>query len=213
MPIVKIEQINEDTKILIWYIQEDQSFFESHLRHLYELPFPWETMNHKRRREFLATRYLIQLGLPPGVQVNELTKDQNGCPRISNPEIYLGISHTKEYVGCVISNRPTGCDIEHYQPRIIRLSHRFMTEEDLRWAEDHNQLMKTHLMWGIKESAYKTWGKKRIDWNRHIHIDPIDWNAKKGKFKGSIGNESGRISFLGEYEYFPDFLFVWTIQQ
>lgn len=212
MPIVKIEQIDEDTKTLIWYLQEEPAFFESHLNRLYEPPFPWERMNQKRKREFLATRYLIQLGLPPGAQVNNLFKDQNGCPRIPDPESYLGISHTTDYVACVISSKPTGCDIERYQTRILRLAHRFMMKDDLQWASDDNQLKKTHLMWGIKESAYKTWGKKRIDWNKHIHIDPFAWDPRNGAFTGSIGNDAGHMNFRGSYEYFPDFLFVWTLQ-
>lgn len=212
MPIVKIEQINEDTKILIWHLKEDLAFFENHLKPLYGAERPWETMGSKRKREFLATRYLIQLGLPPGIKVSDVVKDPNGCPGIEEQGIYLGISHTSEYVGCVISSRPAGCDIERYQDRIIRLAHRFMVPDQLAWAEGRHQMQKTHLIWGIKESAYKTWGKKRIDWNRHIQIDPIAWEPTKGCFHGTIGNEEGQIAFSGAYEYFPDFLFVWTIQ-
>lgn len=212
MPVVKIKQINEDTKILIWYIREDSQFFESHLRELYGQPYPWLAMADKRKREFLATRYLIQLGLPPGQSVAHLTKNENGSPRLSETPYCFGISHTSEYVSCVISTHQAGCDIERFQERILRLSDRFMTPSDQIWANDDHRLAKTHLIWGIKESAFKTWGRKRIDWKRHIRIDPIEWDPDKGHFTGTIGNDSGLLHFYGEYEYFPQFLFVWSIE-
>lgn len=212
MPVVKIEQINEDTKILIWQIREDAQFFENHLQDLYESPYPWLEMADKRKREFLATRYLIQLGLPPGLNVKHLTKNENGSPRLSGTPYCFGISHTRDYVSCVISTHKAGCDIERFQERILRLSSRFMTAADQQWADDENRLAKTHLIWGIKESAYKTWGRKRIDWNEHIRIDPIDWNPLNGHFTGTIGNDTGMLDFHGEYQYFPQFLFVWSIE-
>lgn len=212
MPIVKIAQINEDTKILIWYVREESQFFESQLRDLYETPLPWSDMNEKRKKEFLATRYLIQLGLPPDVKVSDLIKNENGSPRLMDPPYYFGISHTRDYVSCVISSHQAGCDIERYQERILSLGHRFMTEKEKKWINDDHRLEKTHLIWGIKESVYKTWGKKRIDWKEQIHIDPIEWEPQIGSFTGKIGNATGTMYFRGEYEYFPRFLFVWSIE-
>ncbi len=212
MPIVKIEQINEDTKILIWYLIEDSSFFENHLKHLYDHPSPWSEMIPKRKKEFLATRYLIQLGLPSGEQISELVKDEYGCPMLPNPLRYFGITHTESHVACVISKSRAGCDIERLQERILSMAHRFMTEDEREWALGDNHLAKTHLIWGIKESAFKTWGRKQIDWKKHIRLDSLEWQDTKGTFTGTIGNQTGSLFFHGGYEYFSDFLFVWSIE-
>ena len=212
LPLVKIEQINEDTKILIWYLTEDSFFFENHLNDLYEEPYPWVDMMPKRKKEFLSTRYLIQLGLSPGEQVSELVKDDNGCPTLTNPLRYVGISHTDYYIACVISQSRAGCDIERFQERILSLAHRFMTEDEREWALGDQQLAKTHLIWGIKESAFKTWGRKQIDWKKHIRIDSLEWHRKEGIFSGTIGNQTGSLTFHGGYEYFPEILFVWSIE-
>ncbi len=212
MPLVKVDQINEDTKILIWNLTEDIHFFESHLAKLYNDTAPWETMTVKRKKEFLATRYLIQLGLPPGIQVSTLVKDEFGCPMVRDPQLYFGISHTNEYVACVINTSRCGCDIERYQQRILSMAHRFMTEEERAWVTGDHELLKTHLMWGIKESAFKTWGRKGIDWKSHIKIDPLNWKRDKGLFLGSIRNQSGSLTFHGGYEYYSDYLFVWSLE-
>lgn len=212
MPLVKIEQINDDTKLLIWYLTEDTIFFENHLANLYNEPAPWAAMTDKRKKEYLATRYLIQLGLPPGLQVSDVIKDEYGCPILPDPLLYFGISHTTHYVACVISTSRSGCDIERYQERILSMAHRFMTKEERQWAAGQHELLKTHLMWGIKESAFKTWGRKKIDWRAHIKIGPLDWDPSEGEFSGVIGNQSGSLSFHGGYEYYSDFLFVWSIE-
>ncbi|MBY5957026.1 4'-phosphopantetheinyl transferase superfamily protein [Membranicola marinus] len=212
MPLVKIEQINDDTKLLIWYLTEDASFFENHLTSIFADPPPWADMKSKRKKEFLATRYLLQLGLPPDIKVSEVTKDEYGCPKLSNPALYFGISHTSEYIGCVISTSRSGCDIERYQERILAMSHRFMTAPELHWAQGPNELLKTQLIWGIKESAYKTWGRKKIDWRKHIQIDPMEWQPSTGTFSGTIGNQSGTMNFSGGYEYYSNFIFVWSIE-
>ena len=213
MPLVKIEQINEDAKILIWHFQEESDFFHQHLQKLYTGPLPWTAMPEKRKREFLATRYLIQLGLPPGANVSHMAKDPNGSPGLRNPRLYFGISHTREYVSCVISKCQSGCDVERYQERILALAHRFMTDEEMAWSTESDRLYRSHLIWGIKESAFKTWRRKRIDWKKHIRIELPEWNMNKGNFSGTIGNDTGTLDFYGGYEYFPRFLFVWTLQR
>lgn len=212
MPLIKVEQINEDTRILIWHLTEDDSFFENHLSELYDSPLPWNKMNEKRKKEFLGTRYLIQLGLPPGAVVCDMNKDENGCPRLNDPSLFFGISHTSNYISCVISKSRAGCDIERYQERILNLTQRFMTQKEIEWATGKELLAKSHLIWGIKESAFKTWGRKQIDWKKNIQIDPFKWNSSKGSFSGFIGNHTGSIAFHGGYEYFSDCLFVWSIE-
>lgn len=212
MPLVKVEQIFEETKILIWRIEEDVSLFEAGLKPLYPDPPPWEAMKEKRRKEFLATRYLLQWGLPEGASIAALEKDRYGCPSLPAENLFLGISHTRDLAGGIISRRRAGCDIEEYQPRILRLAPKFMTNEEMARAEGPDQLMKTHLIWGIKESSYKTWGRRGIDWKADIRIDPVVWNPGKGTVSGQIGKAGSSLSFTGGYQYFDRFLFVWTVE-
>ena len=212
MPLLKVEQLDEHTKILIWHITEPNEFFEKKLSSHFIPPFPWAEMIPKRRREYLASRYILQKGLPPGYSVAEYSKDKNGTPRIEKSKIHIGISHSHHLTACIVSNRRAGCDIEIFQDRILMLSDRFMTAEDKEWANDKNQIKKSHLIWGIKESSYKTWGKRKIDWNKDIHIDPFVWNQNSGKISGRIGKKEKEISFHGKYQYFENFLFVWTLE-
>lgn len=212
MPLIKEEQIDEHTKILIWHITEPNAFFEKKLSGYFDSPYPWVKMIPKREREYLASRYILQMGLPLGFSVAEYSKDKNGTPRITKSEICIGISHSHDFTACIVSNRRAGCDIEIYQDRILNLSDRFMTPENQKWAEDQNQLQKTHLIWGIKESAYKTWGKRKIDWKDDIQIAPFDWDEISGKFRGRIGKKGQEIPFFGKYQYFDKFLFVWTLE-
>ena len=144
--------------------------------------------------------------------MSEIKKDEHGCPLLKEPEMYFGISHTKRYVACVISRYRCGCDVEQYQERILNMDHRFMTEKELLWAQGDRRLKKSHLIWGVKESSFKTWGRKQIDWKKHIRLDNIRWNPVKGEFKGTIGNHTGTLTFKGGYEYFSEVLFVWTVE-
>lgn len=212
MPLLKEEQIDEYTKILIWHITEPNAFFEKKLSGYFDSPYPWDEMIPKREREYLASRYILQKALPRGFSVAEYSKDKNGTPGITESEICIGISHSHDLTACIVSNRRVGCDIEIYQDRILNLSDRFMTPENQKWAEDQNRLKKTHLIWGIKESAYKTWGRRKIDWKEDIDIAPFDWDEIAGEFQGQIGKNNRKIPFFGNYQYFDNFLFVWTIE-
>lgn len=213
MPLIKAEQYDQHTKILIWHITESNEYFEKKLSKYFTSPYPWKNMIPKRRREYLASRYILQKALPPPLTVADYIKDQNGAPRIRQSPVFIGISHCEKYTACIISNRRTGCDIEVYQDRILKLSDKFMTPKDQNWAAEGDPVKRTHLMWGIKESSYKTWAKRGIDWIKDIHVDSIsEKNSGKGKIKGRIGKKAHEIHYHGEYQYFDDFIFVWTLE-
>jgi len=213
LPLIKTEQYDQHTKILIWHITESNEYFEKKLSKHFTSPYPWDHMIPKRRREYLASRYILQKALPPHLSVADYVKDQNGAPRIHHSPLYIGISHCEKYTACIVSNRRAGCDIEIYQNRILRLADRFMTPKDQKWAEAGDPVKRTHLMWGIKESSYKTWAKRGIDWIKDIHVDSIsEKNSGKGKIKGRIGKKAHEIHYHGEYQYFDDFIFVWTLE-
>ncbi|GAA5222171.1 4'-phosphopantetheinyl transferase family protein [Membranihabitans marinus] len=211
MPIVNVEQFPLDTKILIWQVTEEIDFFISKIGHQYP-DSPWRHFNPKRQMEYLVSRYLIQLGLPHQHFISELKKDSCGCPHFPTYDIHCGISHSSSYIAAITSSEKVGCDIEIYQPeKILRIAPRIIGKAEESWVRGEDISLKTQLVWGIKESAYKTWGKKNIDWLRDIDIDPILWHPQSGDFTGSIGSlNCDKLYFYGEYTYHKDFLFVWT---
>lgn len=211
MPLVKVDKNPEQPKVLIWHITEEEEFFSSKLTPILPIQ-PWQDFKPKRRLEWLATRYLLQLGLPQTLSVAQLRKDEYGCPYLSESNLRCGISHTHNYVAVVIDYQKVACDIETYQfHRIENIAPKIIGEPELEWLQNQYRPEQLHLIWGIKESAYKTWGKRNIHWLRDIHIEPIHWNPKKGSFTGRIGSQGApKLSFYGEYEYHEHFLIVWT---
>lgn len=211
MPIINVEQFDRDTKILIWHILENDHFFIEKLLPQFREKRNWEDMRPKRKSEWLASRYLLQLGLPSGLRVKDLTKDEYGCPYLPKEKIFCGISHTENYTAVVLSKNRVGCDIERFKPKIKRIAPKFLTDNQLEWVQGDKELAKMHLIWGIKESAFKTWGKRNIDWKRDILIDPIKSVDYRGEISGQIGSQQvEKITYFGHYLYHPQFVFVWT---
>ena len=64
--------------------------------------------NEKRKKHFLASRLLFN-ELEPNQQISY---NSNGAPEISNGK-HISISHSKNLVAIIISNKKIGLDIEY----------------------------------------------------------------------------------------------------
>lgn len=93
----------------------------------------------------------------------EYTYSEKGKPFLKNYPYYFNLSHSGNYVFCVISEQEVGADIQWEKPgteeRIVR---RFFTEEEKKtWEKCVSQEEKLHwfyMMWARKEAYGKLTG-------------------------------------------------------
>lgn len=172
MPLYS-RKISKNIEIGIWELSESLEELEGK----YSLK-PQETRrystisNETRKREWLATRILLQLMLNKDLLINY---DKSGKPCINEISKEISITHTSDFVGVALSDKPCGLDIESLHRRYERITSKFLHYKNEQWLhtsnlnkEDRRYLLT--LVWVCKETLYKILNDKYIDLQNETYI-------------------------------------------
>ncbi|MCF6241273.1 MAG: 4'-phosphopantetheinyl transferase superfamily protein [Bacteroidales bacterium] len=150
--------------------------------------------NPVRRIERMASRQLIYelLGKKPPIGYDEF-----GKPFIHGDKRSISISHTKGMLAVQIGNYNAGIDIEYISDRVAKVAHKFLSAPELDTIDIKQQMLHMYAFWCAKETVYKIYGKKRLDFKKHIHIEPFSIE-QEGVIKASL-NKADKQDFLLDY--------------
>lgn len=162
----------------------------------------------KRKREFLTVRALLNhLHPQPRLLIHY---EANGKPRLEN-HLSLSISHTKEYVAVLLTERPfAGVDLETLRPTIERLSEKFANPEELSGLNKENKTEYLHVIWGAKEVLFKIYAKGEVDFQDHLHLSPFRY-SETGEVDASIRMPDFQRNFRISYEKTGDRMLAWAV--
>ncbi len=119
---------------------------------------------HEQGQRLCVLAYkLLKKGLQQeyGITENPIFEyNEHGKPSIvGHPEIYFNLSHCKEAVVCVISDKPVGVDVEsirEYKESLVRYT---MNDEEIREIEPSENPAATFIrLWTMKEATMKLIG-------------------------------------------------------
>lgn len=180
MPIFYQQDIDTNTRLGIWKIEEEESFF------LQKVPFPNGVTHPYKRLQHLAGRYLLQY-LIPEFPYHEIMIADTRKPYLPQEQFHFSISHSGSYAAAIVSEQArVGIDIELYSPKTELVKNKFLTEAELSLLELTTLLSTVNglpptinyqlstLAWCCKEAVYKYWGAGGIDFKKHICIQNID---------------------------------------
>ena len=109
----------------------------------------------------------------------EIAYNSQGKPYfLSNCEIFFNISHSSNYVACVIGNRPVGIDIEKARKGRQNLAKRFFDVSEAEWIKECDSDERFFRIWTLKEAYGKATGQGVLD-----ILDKIVYRLEKGKMK------------------------------
>jgi phosphopantetheinyl transferase len=124
---------------------------QSHLSEM-ELLYYKGLKSEKRKSEWLGIRSLL---LKMTGKYHEIRYTEQSQPYIEN-DFYISITHCKHIIGIILSSRiQTGIDLEIISPRILTISHKFISEEELVDFGESERLKKIYINWCGKETLYK----------------------------------------------------------
>ena len=156
MPIThKIEK--EEVSILVWEITET-------LEGLLDLYGNMNTPNYtseKRKKEQLISRLMVNKICKNGA----IFYNEFGAPELNNGK-HISISHSKELVAFILSDKKTGIDIEKISEKCLSLASKFVSEKNLIKLNKE----KSTLIWCIKEAIYKWHQQGGVDFIKDIVI-------------------------------------------
>ena len=177
MPLFYQHNINEHTKLAVWLIEEDEDFF------LCKVPLKRDITHPHKRLQHLAARFLLPF-LFDDFPLAEIEVADTRKPFLPNEKYHFSISHSGNFAAVIASrNSRVGVDIETVTPRIHRVAHKFLREDENDFFnEDYKMFLdqwnmkdKVHteyltLLWCAKEAIYKWHGDGGVDFKENIHL-------------------------------------------
>jgi len=206
LPLYKDIREKDDTRIVVWELTESKSFFQEGLIISYdELEF-LESLNKKRAMEWLASRYLMQNVLDIDLQA-KLRKDQFGKPYLLQENVHISITHSHKYSAIAISPKIIGIDIQLELDKISRIAHKFVSDQEQAFIEEKKSIEYYHAIWGAKESMYKAYGRKKIEFKQDMIVDDFVFDEDGYTFAGRLTKEK-TFHYEISAEKFHDYHFV-----
>ncbi len=161
-----------------------------------------------RLLEFLASRYVLRLLIGARHSLI-MEKDEHGKPYIHNPACYISISHCKGLAAGMVSDKlPVALDLELPEERIKRIYPRFLSDTEKGFIAS-DDVLKTSLAWSAKETLYKIYGRKQLQFSRDIWLQEPQ-NLKQGIVKGGVQTPDFNQSFDVHYEV-DGYILTWTM--
>jgi len=139
--------------------------------------------NAQRKREFNAVRHLKHQVF--GEEL--IIYGENGKPKFDNSDITIGISHSAHWALFAHARIPFGCDIEEVSDRIIPISERFCSSDELELFAGEVGVVQLTQLWSCKEALYKLINIKGIHWKNQMRCIAI--SGTKFTFAVETGTE------------------------
>lgn len=210
MPLVRDIRFENNSRVAIWKVIEDMDYFEKSLQlNPHERAFLQE-LNPKRQKEWMSSRHLLKDSLGPKL-LKQVTKDRFGKPYIKQAQQHISISHSHAYSCLIVSNKIVGIDIQLELDKISRISHKFINMKEWLYIPSKKALDYYHVIWGAKESIYKAYGRKQVDFKKHIHIEAFHIVQDGFAFAGRLTKEKTKFYEL-RAEKFGQYFLVYAFE-
>ena len=189
MPLQVNKLFFNNINVSIWRIDETEDFLISNLdlsinckKRLNSIKSP------SYRKQFLSVRTLIKYN---DIDLNDLFYDSNGAPFLKN-NLNISISHTNNYSAIALSKNPVGIDIQDYREKILSIRDKFINEFEIELIDTHSVNDLT-ILWSIKESIYKIYKKKGLNFKKNIIVQKL---TKDFKDSLSLVNDMDKKTFF-----------------
>lgn len=121
-----------------------------------------------RRSEVLAWRAIVRRELGADVKI---FYDDYGAPKVNLPDTHISISHSRDRVAVLFSDRVCAVDIESADRNFRRVAKHYLSEREQAIAEPEDVYAE---MWCAKEALYKYYSKGQLDFVRDVTIEKYD---------------------------------------
>jgi phosphopantetheinyl transferase len=206
MPIFFQQDIDDDTKLGIWEIEEDEDFF---LRTV----VPQRNVSHPHKKlQHLAGRYLLKY-LFHDFPLSLILIADTRKPYLENEAYHFSISHCGDFAAAIVSkSKRVGVDIEIPTEKILRIEHKFLHQTEAiminGWSGIDRQLAST-LLWSSKEAMFKWWGNGNVDFSDMLRLS-INHPESEGTLNGNFLKNGIDSSFPVHYKFFSQLVLTWV---
>jgi 4'-phosphopantetheinyl transferase len=169
MPLYLQKQFGEDTFLAIWNISEHK---DELIQLIDEHVHDEHSVSRKDNLHWLASRALIS-HLFSG-HVIEIIKDEFNKPSltVNGKPYFISITHSYQYAAVIVSKtRTVAIDMEKMDERIQRVKYKFTRNDEFIYLKQDPESEMLTVIWSAKETLYKFYGKKELDFKLHLKIE------------------------------------------
>jgi phosphopantetheinyl transferase len=209
MPIISFQEIKPGIRRGIWHITETEEQLRKPLTLSQREMTAFSTLRTDlRKRQWLSYRNMVCSML--GTNRAHIYNTIEGKPEIDGLDIHVSISHTDQYAAVMLSdNHRVGIDIERPRDRVLRVRDKFMSERELMMIGS-TDVEKHTIFWCAKEALYKVYGRKRLDFRKHISLNNLN-NQEARSLRGSINSGGISRDYLLHWEKIGELIMVYVI--
>lgn len=167
-----------------------------------------ENLSAKRDIEFNGREYLMKHLINKDCQT---AYDDKGKPYLVGDIRHISISHSHDMLAVIVNeHEPTGIDIELIRDKVIKIKHKFLTQDEL--IDANNDVEKLLIYWAAKETLYKIYGLKEVDFIGNLFVKPFT-KHKLGLINGEINLPNFTESFHLNYQILDDYVLVYALNK
>lgn len=183
MPLFFQNDIDADTRLAVWKIEEEEPFFTE------KVPLHRHITHPHKRLQHLAGRYLLQ-ALFPDFPIGLIQIADTRKPFLEDEAYHFSISHCGDYAAVVVSKtKRVGIDIELVSEKIRRIAHKFVNEEEALLLKEARKVIDATgqlkepprnrqliMLWSCKEAVFKWYGAGNVDFKKHMQVQDMTSN-------------------------------------
>ncbi|HSC52683.1 MAG TPA: 4'-phosphopantetheinyl transferase superfamily protein [Phnomibacter sp.] len=208
MPLFYSQTIDPFTKLAIWHITEDESFF------LEWVPVSREFTHPHKRLQHLAGRFLLQ-HLFPDFPLSLIQIATTRKPYLPQESHHFSISHCGNYAAAIVSTRQrVGIDIEQPSERVLKIAPKFLHEQEVALLQPFagSELVKrATLLWCAKEAMYKWYSLGEIDFKQHLRVNEIHLEEQGTGIMDASFQKFAPQSLSMHYMGWPNLALTWLV--
>ncbi|WP_432714633.1 4'-phosphopantetheinyl transferase family protein [Pedobacter sp.] len=171
MPIVYNKNIDDQTILAVWKIQESEAELTAGLQlKQHEVDFLSSLNNGKRLLHWLSTRLLLRTMLNTNDYI-DCRMDEHGKPYLKNMDYEISLSHSFDYAAVMISkDKKVGVDIELMKEKIQLIKHKFLSVDELKQDNLDFSVKGLYVCWCVKEAIYKWNGRRGLELKKDMFV-------------------------------------------
>lgn len=212
MPFFLETQVNRQTRLGIWKITESPDDLLAELQQEGIQLEEYARFNHEeRKRQWLSYRLLLKTLLKYPI-APPIVYDIYGKPHLPGSGYHLSVSHSGEFSVVIISEgSKVGVDIEKMRPNIAKLASRFLSAEEIARLAPDQIIPQLHALWCAKESIYKAYGEKGLDFISDIRVDPTNF-TRQGLTKGYVRKKNTELKYSIDFQPMDGYMIAYAIE-
>jgi phosphopantetheinyl transferase len=165
---------------------------------------------NKESMHWFASRVLIKYLFSNEEVV--LMKDEHNKPSllIGSKAYHISITHSHQMAAVIVSpDKLVAIDLELIDSRVERVSKKFVSVEEFSYLDSPPSIQSLTTIWSAKESLYKLYGKRNLDFRLNLFIEPFIANPQK--LNGFIILDDNRWKYTIENRLVEDYVLTYII--